>query len=677
MTDNSKTGSPENRGNTPEAFAQPPNNKPNDELAIPAPAHPENPVDELRGLLGHDVVLLPIAAGEKAPRFAGWNETTIERMEDPEYRARFAGGNVGVLLGKSSGNLCTIDVDSDDDFAAFLRLNPRLEGTLQTKGARGGNIWFRLSGDYPALTKIKRADGSDWGEFRATGGQTIIHGVHPNGMNYQRLVDAPPIEISFTEIVWPETLVLPWAKNDYDALVEEEGEPFQYDKSGRVTLNEPSIVAKFVRERLSLYEPDETAFYQYDSTSGLWVHRKEEVIKNQFCRDLKSASDDLGDRRVLAVRTNGRVTSMAALLKGQVGRKEAFAGKRPFIQCQNGVLYLESDPPELRTFSPDYYSRNSSPIAYDPAATCPRFLNELLGQALGEDDISLIQRIGGAMLMGRNAAQKLLLLTGTAGGGKSTLVTIIERIIGLENVAELRTDHLGERFEMHAYVGKTLLTGKDVTADFLQQKGASKIKSLVGGDLLQCEKKGGAHFQIRGEYNMIITCNSSLRIRLEGDNEAWERRILSINYERPKPKQRVVDFADKLIADEGSGILNFFIEGALQHLEELKVRGDYRLSHLQDNRIAAILRESDSIRQFVESRVIAFPEGDITSAEISAAYYRFCERQGWHAYPAHEVNKKLPDLMLEIHHVNPSHDIRRDDSARRGYRRVVLRPENE
>ena len=44
---------------------------------------------------------------------------------------------------------------------------------------------------------------------------------------------------------------------------------------------------------------------------------------------------------------------------------------------------------------------------------------------------------------------------------------------------------------MHAFVGKTLLTGKDVTADFLQHKGASRIKALVGGDLLQCEKKGG------------------------------------------------------------------------------------------------------------------------------------------------------------------------------------------
>jgi P4 family phage/plasmid primase-like protien len=285
--------------------------------------------------------------------------------------------------------------------------------------------------------------------------------------------------------------------------------------------------------------------------------------------------------------------------------------------------------------------------------------------------------IGGAMLTGRNSAQKLLLLTGTAGGGKSTLVTIIERIIGLQNVAELRPEHILERFETFSYLGKTLLTGKDVSADFLQQKGASKIKSLVGGDLLQCEKKGGAHFQIRGEYNMVITCNSNLRIRLEGDNDAWERRILAINYERPKPIQRVVDFADKLIEQERSGILNFFIEGALQHLEELQTHGDYRLGHQQRTRIRSILRESDSIRQFVDGRVVAFSGSDVTSAELSGAYYRYCENRGWHAYPSHEVNRKLPDLMLEIHHASRRNDIQGEGKAQRGYRGITLQEESQ
>lgn len=60
-----------------------------------------------------------------------------------------------------------------------------------------------MSDDYPRLTKLKR-HGKDWGEFRATGGQTIIHGIHPTGQKYVILKRSKPIEIRFTEIVWPE-----------------------------------------------------------------------------------------------------------------------------------------------------------------------------------------------------------------------------------------------------------------------------------------------------------------------------------------------------------------------------------------------------------------------------------------------------------------------------------------
>jgi hypothetical protein len=219
-------------------------------------------VHATREMLGIDVVLLPVPRREKGPTFKGWNATTIDRMDDSEYLAQFANSNIGVLLGRVSGNLCSIDIDSDEDFGSFLELNPQLAATLQTRGSRGGNIWVKILGDYPALTPIKHADGTKWGEFRSDGGQTIVHGVHPNGMAYQRLVDARPIEMEFDEINWPETLSLPWTDRDYDELVKKEGEPFTFGANDSVRFNEPAIVEKLVRERTTLYESDEGAFYQ-------------------------------------------------------------------------------------------------------------------------------------------------------------------------------------------------------------------------------------------------------------------------------------------------------------------------------------------------------------------------------------------------------------------------------
>ncbi len=654
--------------------------KENGTLSNPGEAPPHESknykdIDDLRQLLGHDVVLLPIPTGKKAPKLYDWTNFTIDKMEDTTYLTHFT-GNVGVLMGHASGNLCTIDIDSDADLEAFIQLNPKLTETLQTRGSRGRNFWFRVTGMYPPLTTVKKLNGDKWGEWRADGGQTVISGVHPNGMAYVRLKETTPITISFDEIVWPDNLVPPRMKDEYDILVEQCGAPFQYDGKNHLTFNEPSIAAKFAKEHLVLYSNEEGNFYEYDDLTGLWLLCTDSRIKKLFIDDLQRASVELKDSRILTMRTNQRLTSLSTILKSYVERNDTFVHDKPFIHCQNGIVDLSCSPPEFRTFSSEYLSRNASPIPYDPEAKCPRFLNELLETALDRDDISLIQRLGGAMLMGKNTAQRFLLLTGTAGGGKSTLISIIESIIGVGNVSELRTEHLGERFELYGYVGKTLLTGKDVASDFLHNDGSAKIKALVGADLLQCERKGGGFLQIRGDFNVTITSNSRMRLRLDEDVEAWERRLIVINYNKPKPKERIPDFANLLIAEEGPGILNFFIEGAMLHQAELKAKGDYILTSKQQDRIAAVMRESDSARQFILSDVVAAPTFDLTHSELMAAYYKFCERMAWHAMPNAEASSKLRDLMLEIHHVGKSNSVLRMGRSQQGYRGVYVPQEN-
>jgi phage/plasmid-associated DNA primase len=87
-------------------------------------------------------------------------------------------------------------------------------------------------------------------------------------------------------------------------------------------------------------------------------------------------------------------------------------------------------------------------------------------------------------LLGGNPAHRFLVLRGTAGGGKSTLVEIIETVIGPHNVAQLRVHLLTERFEIAGFLGKTLLCGKDVPGNFLDNRAAHVIKPLTGGDRL-------------------------------------------------------------------------------------------------------------------------------------------------------------------------------------------------
>jgi hypothetical protein len=157
-------------------------------------------VARLVELLGGGVLLIPCRCGTKVPS-ARWGEVGPESMDDPKYLRRLERSNIGVVLGQRSGGLCTLDIDSDEESDAFRELNPQICDTLCTRGARGCNWWWRMTGYYPALTPIKR-DGCAWGEWRSDGGQTIISGLHPSGEHYRILRRKPPLMINFGDIQW-------------------------------------------------------------------------------------------------------------------------------------------------------------------------------------------------------------------------------------------------------------------------------------------------------------------------------------------------------------------------------------------------------------------------------------------------------------------------------------------
>ena len=65
--------------------------------------------------------------------------------------------------------------------------------------------------------EVSAIDRQDWGEWRSTGGQTLIHGEvmdrskgETSPTPYRLLNEARPIEMAFDEIVWPDYLKLPW-----------------------------------------------------------------------------------------------------------------------------------------------------------------------------------------------------------------------------------------------------------------------------------------------------------------------------------------------------------------------------------------------------------------------------------------------------------------------------------
>ena len=277
------------------------------------------------------------------------------------------------------------------------------------------------------------------------------------------------------------------------------------------------------------------------------------------------------------------------------------------------------------------------------------------------------------MLLGPNTCHGIFIIRGTAGGGKSTLVTIVEKILGEENTAYLRTKHLTGRFETSAFIGKRVLVGKDVPGDTLTENGARLLKSLVGGDLLQAEIKYNPTKQaIRGDYHVIIASNNRLRIALDGDEEAWRRRLLVVDFEKPKPSKPIPDFAERLVAEEAAGILNWLIQGALCYRADMNKRGMLALSERQQQRVATLLHDSDSVLSFVEQRLAKREKSDVSSEELLLGYHALCTEKKWRPVSGHHFQVRLPDLLCERFTICRRNDIMREGKAVRGYKNLAL-----
>jgi P4 family phage/plasmid primase-like protien len=625
-----------------------------------------NPLARLAALLGDNTFFVPCSWGTKAP-LVTYKERPFEETKSDAYKAMFeVQVNIAVYLGKASGGLCAIDFDDDADAATFLMCNPRLATTTRTRATRGAMIWLRIEGPYPASCNPAHRHF----EWRADSRLSMIFGRHPAGPDYVFLCDSPPVSLPFGEIVWPESWDLPWRKADDAELRRRFGEPFYFNAKGVMTgINEQYWAGVHALENAMLFEPDEEAFYDYNPNNGLYEIQSVDALRTKISDRMLAASRqanvyDLEKRRSARI-----LSGVIAHLRGLVEQRGAFTGQRGFVHLANGVIVLNGGRLDLQAFSREFRSRNGSPIHFAPHAKCERFLNELVIPAVHAEDIELLQKFAGMFVLGENRAQRLLILDGQAGRGKTQFANVIQGLVGMPNVTQLRTKHLGERFELFRFLKKTLLVGIDVEADFLSTKGAAVLKGLVGGDWFDAERKGATGcFQFQGKLNVVIVSNSRLRVRLQGDVGAWRRRLSIVRYESPPPPKKIPDFGAYLIQTEGSGILNWALLGAQKVLTEIPDEGgDLSLTKRQYQIVDSLLAESDSVRFFLQDRVITNSGQDLTVNELVEAYAAYCPERKWQPMPVTEVHSSLESLMLELFGVTKRHDVQRNGKSARGF----------
>lgn len=614
----------------------------------------------------------------KIPFEKGWQNTPYSYKEIQEWINK--DNNYGVQGGY--GGLVIIDADTKEIEDIVSEKFPE---TFTVNTTKKGKHFYYYCEKISRKIVLKKGD-DHFGEIIAKGSQVVGAGsIHPDtGTKYEvvkdvaiSLVSEEDILSAFSDYINVSEVKRESFSEIFSDIVKSYGAPYYLNKDGAViSINQSFWAGLNMAENIQFYDSDEKQFYRYDKKTGLYLEYSDDVMKQNISDRMLKVSRENHLPSLECKRSISTLNNIIAHLKGIAEKRKAFKYEnKNFIHLKNGILKIEPDKIlDLVDFSPKFYSRNQSPISFDSTATCDRFLNELVFPAMSEEDAILVQKYAGLCILGDNLIQRFMILRGNAGCGKSQLSIVLQNLVGLENVTEIRTHNLSERFETYRYMKKTLLVGVDVPANFLMQKGAYVLKGLTGGDYFDTEKKGSSEsFQIRGNYCILMTSNSKLHMRLEGDVGAWRRRLIIIDYDLEPPKKKIPDFGQKLIDEEGSGILNWALVGLKMVLDDIEKYGGIVLGEKQKDRIDGLLAESDSLRHFLQEEIIQNQESSLTVSEIEEAYADYCPKKGWNPKHITVIRRELEGLMLELFGKTKSHSIKREGKSQRGFRGISLK----
>ena len=121
------------------------------------------------------------------------------------------------------------------------------------------------------------------------------------------------------------------------------------------------------------------------------------------------------------------------------------------------------------------------------------------------------------------------------------------------------------------------------------------------------------------------------------------------------------------LEEEGSGILNWMIEGACKVL-----KNGIRVSPKANSRIEQILLESNSAYGFVKTQLVKDGQGCVTVDELHNAYEDFCAQNYWYPLPQRKACAAFRDNIRDIFHIQQAHDLVHYGRSVRGYRGLRL-----
>lgn len=309
------------------------------------------------------------------------------------------------------------------------------------------------------------------------------------------------------------------------------------------------------------------------------------------------------------------------------------------IAFSNGLYNLKDD--SFKDFTPDAVITNKIPWPYNPAA-----YNELMNHTLdkiscGKGEIRvLLEEIVGSCFYRSNTlgGGKAFILIGDKSNGKSTLLSVLQSLLGRENTSSLDLKELGDRFKTAELFGKLANIGDDISGDYISN--AAVLKKMITGNRINVERKGQDPFEFDNYAKMLFSANDIPTIGKTKEYDAIERRFIFIPFDAR---------FDKTDPDYDPQILNklkqqdsfeYLIRLGLDGLKRVLKNKGYSEGKASENAKEEYRIEHNSILAFIDELGLDAIVNEPTSA-VYHGYNLFCNTNGFEPVKKPTFTKKL------------------------------------
>jgi putative DNA primase/helicase len=283
------------------------------------------------------------------------------------------------------------------------------------------------------------------------------------------------------------------------------------------------------------------------------------------------------------------------------------------------------------------------PVAFDPAAKCPRWKSCLREVCGGDRDlIRYLRRAVGYTLTANTDEQVFFMINGPGGTGKGAFVNTIREMLGELGQNTPFATFLAKHFEpipadLAALKGARMVVASESNPN--QQIDEAKIKAFTGGDPITARFLYQNFFTFKPTGKLWLVTNDLPQVRSTSD--AFWRRARVIPFPIKVAKRRVDKQLGEKLRAELPGILAWAVRGCLAWQK-------HGLGTCAAVKAATkTWREgADHLGRFVRDCLVLDGKGKISSSEMFSRYQAWCADHGEQALSIKALKVRLTEFDL-------------------------------